>query len=136
MIGTIPWFKRWIGPMCLAGLGAGAIVGAALWRFQDYPELAQSRVSITTLTETQVSSVVETAPAPPAVTEVVTRTETVAAAPVTETVVKTAEAAAKGSAGTRTVTVTPDPATQTLVVNADEEDGEDGNNGKGRNADG
>jgi len=44
VIGTTEWFKRWAAPLCVAGLGVGAIIGAGLWRFSDYPELAASKV--------------------------------------------------------------------------------------------
>jgi hypothetical protein len=100
MIGTPQWFLRWAAPMGVAALGLGAVVGAGIWRFSDYPELAAAKVSpsiTVTVTTTpplgdlsQLSAVTKTAtPEPKTLQAVVPRAETSTVAAPAETVTTT-----------------------------------------------
>jgi hypothetical protein len=127
---TVDWAKRWMLPVCALSLGIGSIVGASIWRFSDYPELAASRPS-TTITVTSVpplgdlsaldpvTSVVKTTAtvtAPPSTREI---TVTKAVPPVTETVQVEKVKERNRENQTETVTVTAPPR-EVQVVNPGE----------------
>lgn len=134
MIGTEEWFKRWAAPLCVAGLGVGAIIGAGLWRFSDYPELAASRVitapTVTVTTTPPLGDLSALSPVTVEKTATVERTVTKTPEPqrVLQAVVPRAETrTVEAEASTVTVTKTE---TETEEADDDGDDRTRGNSGR------